>query len=1386
MDFKSVLEFFQGSIFSEEFLGDFTRIHQLLQSWELEVAKGSTNPEQTAYVKFLRSVFSMLTGNLTRAFDSLREISLIKDLPAKWVLRTVTYEAFYHSLRQFPAIIRFKPLSIGPTAAFRGLELGFREKADKFAETQRTYFDTKLPLFRFESEVLLFMLTASLPLWNDAFIQHPSYPRGPWEARKATAVEQMAARAIKFRALRDTAVNRGMYQLGQYLARLEVELEYGRSPEPSQMVENLRSRYRTFNDKHNLAMIKMLEADNILSPPFSNPIALNLFLIESMEPGFSIGPYDSVEGGLKIGDTQAAGQLYRQAYTLFTETVSPRGRGAVLLRQGCVEHLQASAGDVSPEEKNQRCETARQKFAEALGLFELDEAHSQIVRGHQILLNITTGEDNNNIIEEAAQIGRWGRASSNELVSQFVGILMQRFGRRQMLDYGRNGVALKCYKCAQSCFSGLKDRFGLFQASNSELYILKSMNDLLAALSMVNTQKALFGELLEYLDEMASRYPSSQSSCSSLGRDMIVVFGSLINSIYYQTGDTNALNKWKKELRKQLDKKGGIVAMDEGLDDIAKYFFRGRDSGKDSLSILPRLSEFLIRDGDPHKWSFSDHWQRGQDLYEKYIEATGRWSDAMERLDIDEAEPYLRDYILKAAPNNIVSHPENFLPIFAAAQLGEFDTARKMLRGMVNPNLLDHDTCETPVIELRQPQSSEERLQESIGLSNVLAACAFAQDWTLGHRVLGRIKKLYPKYLEPGATNSAKELWQLLGFVGVIYEHSNEPLKAFVTFLQASRLAEQTRNFTTGTYSRRGIFSNVSFGEISTGLARLCLRADDLGVPLAVLDAYPHNHPHAKTWQEHALLFLEQSKARILLEALMAPQPDTSDPDARAIRARKRRLRMALRALDKPTRKQEVKELTDASEENKVPAANERTDEQEKELEILEAELKDYDDELDLLNTVLPTTGSTIHDEGLYRAIGKNEIVIEVDFSKGGSTLFGITSNGIEFAQRRSKPRVEIRRPVVRAMKHIKDYGNPKSKTSKLRVDLEIFLKEISDELVLPLAHLIRRKDHVIFVASQPLTAFPFSVLMLDNEPLFLRVAVSQAPSLSTLLQLWKSRQTPNSTTEAFDNTVSVCTIAKAIKLESREKPLFLAAVEAMIIARTFNTWPVEGSKIDRDAFMSLIQEGGLDRTSKNSVRSRVLHIGTHGHYDPCNPWLSDISLMDKFRVLDIAQSGPGRRHKVALIVFAACLSGMGQGTVGNDILGFAHALLETSCAAYLGALWEVDDQASMLLMIVFYQLLWDSVAGTSTSPSQIAKLWQEAQKILYYLDIESGRKLIRKLIQVLEGAVTEGYDPQAFVKKWKVKLEKLLQNIENGELDLKHPFYWGPFVVVGYGGLTL
>jgi hypothetical protein len=332
MEFKAVLDFFGGSFFSEHYVGDLTKILERVELLETQAVERSASREQRAWAKLLRSIFHSLTGNLSKAYDGIEDLSRIEGLPPKWTLRAAAYQGLYGGLRRFPAAIRFKPELGGPTATFRNIEVRFAEMINSYQETMSAYLKTDLPLFRLEAQVLMFLIMPSLFLWNKAFIQHPSYPKGPWESKKANGKNGIAERMTLSKIFRDATVERGMTQLSNYLARLDVELEYGQSPVPAKWMIDLRSQYESSDDSHNLAMIKMLEADYILSPPFSNPIALNLIVYESSNPDFTIGPWDNLEGDLKIGDTHSAEKLYCEALDLFSLSASPRGQAAVLLR----------------------------------------------------------------------------------------------------------------------------------------------------------------------------------------------------------------------------------------------------------------------------------------------------------------------------------------------------------------------------------------------------------------------------------------------------------------------------------------------------------------------------------------------------------------------------------------------------------------------------------------------------------------------------------------------------------------------------------------------------------------------------------------------------------------------------------------------------------------------------------------------------------------------------------------------------------------------------------------------------------------------------------------------------------------------------------------------
>lgn len=45
---------------------------------------------------------------------------------------------------------------------------------------------------------------------------------------------------------------------------------------------------------------------------------------------------------------------------------------------------------------------------------------------------------------------------------------------------------------------------------------------------------------------------------------------------------------------------------------------------------------------------------------------------------------------------------------------------------------------------------------------------------------------------------------------------------------------------------------------------------------------------------------------------------------------------------------------------------------------------------------------------------------------------------------------------------------------------------------------------------------------------------------------------------------------------------------------------------------------------------------------------------------------------------------------IGNDVLGFSRAVLEAGTTAYMGALWMIDDVATMIVRVLFYGNMWE------------------------------------------------------------------------------------------------
>lgn len=147
--------------------------------------------------------------------------------------------------------------------------------------------------------------------------------------------------------------------------------------------------------------------------------------------------------------------------------------------------------------------------------------------------------------------------------------------------------------------------------------------------------------------------------------------------------------------------------------------------------------------------------------------------------------------------------------------------------------------------------------------------------------------------------------------------------------------------------------------------------------------------------------------------------------------------------------------------------------------------------------------------------------------------------------------------------------------------------------------------------------------------------------------------------------------------------------------------------------------------------------------------------------------------------MFEACVSGLGEESIGNDLLGFSHAVLASGVSAFLGGLWKVSDEASALLMMFLSEELAEGQGRKS-----LARCWRNAQIRLYRLDTRGAVKVWRNMSKRLKAA-EEGEKEETAQKLGTIdkdlarRLRKTMKAvIEDTKADggnFRHPFFGLP-----------
>jgi len=290
--------------------------------------------------------------------------------------------------------------------------------------------------------------------------------------------------------------------------------------------------------------------------------------------------------------------------------------------------------------------------------------------------------------------------------------------------------------------------------------------------------------------------------------------------------------------------------------------------------------------------------------------------------------------------------------------------------------------------------------------------------------------------------------------------------------------------------------------------------------------------------------------------------------------------------------------------------------------------------------------------------------------------------------------------------------------------------------------------------ASRPLPANRLELLAL-GDPQFSREGAAPAGSPS-----------------AASVAVPMAERTRALTRFGTLAPLPGTRAELQVIRQT-----LEQSRAGADLRVKTL--AGADATVTNlfeaTAQPRFLHIATHGLAEggrkafdsalamaaPPQVTASDVGFL---RLSDLLTQWGGKLDGTDLVVLSACRTARGEMEAGDGFVALTWGFLFAGSRSVVASLWEVDDNATALLMARLYENLLGSfpeprhvagqnfAAGTPIPPA-VALL--EAKRWLRGLSRTDAETQVQRLL-----------GPSA--------------TVPSGDRPYSDPFYWGAFVLIG------
>ncbi|OCL13543.1 hypothetical protein AOQ84DRAFT_385340 [Glonium stellatum] len=409
------------------------------------------------------------------------------------------------------------------------------------------------------------------------------------------------------------------------------------------------------------------------------------------------------------------------------------------------------------------------------------------------------------------------------------------------------------------------------------------------------------------------------------------------------------------------------------------------------------------------------------------------------------------------------------------------------------------------------------------------------------------------------------------------------------------------------------------------------------------------------------------------------------------------------------------------------------------------------------LNSALPTRNHAELTVEMWAEIPQDTAFIEYGLASEASqglVMLVITSQGVEEASWQPVSCLKVRQQIA-ALRELMDIRDDRTKNLPTEYRLgeaDEIIQYLSEILVRPFESHVASKAKLVFIPSGDLAHVPWTMLMM-RRTLGTIPAVTVVPSLS----IWHRLHCPiNNPSHPVISTPNISIISDSPRNEKGElRNIPFSRIEALHIARIHDKWPILADQNDRSAF------------EFQAKSAQILHLSAHGNFNHESPMLSSIHLFSgSLTVLDLSKL----IIKSQLVVFSSCMSGFSRVFDSGSAFSFAHTLLGTGTHAFIGTLWRVDDAATLLVMMIFYEELQKGVSPAEALRTAQISIRSMSQHLL--------NRLVGKLTELMlnPGARKKVGDFVINPKFW-------IDRLRNQKLDkLQEARCWAAFVLTGYG----